>query len=336
MEEEMDEHYSDCMDHLSSIVSFDSITRTVNERAYDTLLRPVLIDGPLIGVSYEQNYRLDDRLSTCSSYLRRPKTEGKRFGFVAPYPVPALTKILFHFIARGHKATAFLPQFSDDTVERILHNAKNFATVADAAHFVELVRLKLIQFLPGESFGDSLKWQTAKCQGTLVTTQKASYFNSSTTAADSANQNGVRNESEKGLCNLMFSTRMLEVQHTKNMLPVIIPLWRPYNRRLIISADTTRSKEVLEVKERDIRDSSQSNEVLLREQLTLQRQFELLKKLAKMLNGDFPCGLQDAQIVPLIKHELELIDGAKRLLKTNDSREKQKATGAGRILTFHF
>lgn len=249
---------------------------------------------------------MDDRISSCKNYIGRPKPlRGDRHGFekMNPYPLPALVKILFHFIARGHKVTAFLPLFFNDRLEDACSSSATMVT--DVKQFRELVRLKLIKFLPGENFANHLKHRTAKCQGILVTTQNAFYFdnaifNRSACSAQESELEGATIAAVKDSCDLTYSTQIPEMSLGKSKLPVIIPLWRPNNRRLIISIDFIRWEEILEVKASKV-SVSQFNKLLSEEQLTLQVQSEFLEILAAMMDGEFPCGPQDAKIAPLVR-----------------------------------
>lgn len=344
-EEEVNGRYAICNAELSRIVSFDSVHRSVNDRTPYTLLRPIVIDGPLVGVGYDQEYSLDDRIISCKNYIRRPKPlRGDRHGFekMSPYPLSALVKILFYFIARGHKVTAFLPLFFNDRLEDACSSSATMVT--DVKQFRELVRLKLIKFLPGENFANHLKHRTAKCQGILVTTQDAFYsdnaiFNRNTCSARGSELERATIGTEEASCDLMYSTQIPEMSLGKSKLPVIIPLWRPYNLRLIISLDVIRWKKILEVKASEV-SVSQYNKLLNEEQLTLRVQSEFLEILAAMMDGEFPCGPQDAKIAPLVRQAWGRIDKAesfaqKKNFRTNGEKERKLESEAKFVETLN-
>ncbi|VDM17393.1 unnamed protein product, partial [Wuchereria bancrofti] len=104
----------------------------------------------------------------------------------------------------------------------------------------------------------------------------------------------------------MCSTVISEILSDKSKLPVITPLFRPYNHLLIISLDVTRWKKILQVEKPEV--SASEYRLLVNEQLMLQTQFRLLSKLASMLDDHFPCGPSDADIVPLFRHTLGFTD----------------------------
>ncbi|EJW81637.1 hypothetical protein WUBG_07453, partial [Wuchereria bancrofti] len=115
--------YAICDVDLSKIISFENVRRSLVDRTAGALLRPIsctiVIDGPLIGVSYDQNYAMNDHICL-ENYVGQMKATRKiRRGFkiMKPYPVQALVKILFYFIARGHKTTAFLPVFFNEWLD---------------------------------------------------------------------------------------------------------------------------------------------------------------------------------------------------------------------------
>lgn len=338
------EKAEECYDELSRIVSFDSIGRLIKQRVPGTLLRPIVIDGPLIGMSYDKNYTMDERLSNCSNYARRPLNSGEmRQGFEMmipyPYPIKALLKILFHFIARGHKATAFLPIFFSDFLDKAC--ASKYADkFSDMKQFRELFRLKLLKFIPGENFTNYLKQYTMESRGVLVTTEEALYFKGTMTSREGDLKRGSLSEkaavttaSPSDSCSafdnlvkesydLVYSTLISETRYDMRKLPVIIPLFRPFNRRLIISLDAIRSQKVLEVSQSEL-PATKYNRILSEEQLTLEVQCELLGILSAMLADDFPCGPQDAQIVPRIRHVLGLPSEGK-LLKQREEANAEK------------
>ncbi|KAM3719970.1 hypothetical protein ACO02O_11820 [Dirofilaria immitis] len=292
---------------LSKIVLFENIRRSLVERTAGTLLRPIVIDGPLIGASYDQKYAVDDRIGCTENYARRIKPTRKGFRMMEPYPMQALIKILFYFIARGHKATAFLPIFFDEQLDEPC--CSRCALVNNIEQFRELLLLKLIKFLPNENFGNEIKRHTANCHGILVTSAEALYFNNSNLLRkDCLEESTISGSAMDTSCDLMYSTMIPEIQLDKSKLPVIIPIFRPYNHRLIISLDFIRWKKILQVEERELNISQYK--LLVDEQLELRSQFKLLKKLASMLDGQFPCGPSDADIVPLFRHALGLADQA--------------------------
>lgn len=258
----------------------------------------VVIDGPLIGVSYNREYELNDHINCLGSYTRQVESVKKiRYGFrtMKPYPIQALVKLLFYFIARGHKATAFLPIFFDEGLDRSCHN--QCSLVSNMEQFRELVRLKLIKFLSNETFANQIKRYTADCNGILVTSPNPNgHPEENTTFASGTNSS----------YNLVNNTMIPGMLFDNNKLPLIIPLFRPYNHKLIISLDVVRWQKILEVEKREV--SIPQYELLINEQLTLQTQFGLLSKLVSMLDDQFPCGPSDADIIPLFRHELGLPD----------------------------
>ncbi|CAG9531854.1 unnamed protein product [Cercopithifilaria johnstoni] len=298
-----------CDVELSKIISFENIKRSLVERTAGALLRPIVIDGPLIGISYDQKYALDGHISCLENYVRRVKTTRKvRRGFriMRPYPVQALVKLLFYFIARGHKTTAFLPIFFD---EQQLDESccTQCALVSNVEQFRKLVLLKLIKFLPDENFASRIKLYTADCHGILVTSPEAFYFNNSNLDRNGHSEESITSTSATNTSHdLMYSTMISEMLFDNNKLPVIIPLFRPYNHRLIITLDIIRWKKILQVEQGEI--SITQYKLLIDEQLTLQTQFGLLNKLVPMLDDQFPCGPPDAEIVPLFQRTLELVD----------------------------
>ncbi|VDO45241.1 unnamed protein product [Onchocerca flexuosa] len=310
VEDNANNKYILCNMQLSKIISFENVKRLLVERTAGTLLRPVIIDGPLIGVSYDQEYELDDRIGCLENYVRRVKSTKKvRRGFriMKPYPVEALVKILFYFIARGHKATAFLPIFFNEQLNESCCN--RCALVSNIEQFRELVLLKLIKFLSNENFANEIKHRTVNCHGILVTGPEAAYFNNSNLHREGHPEENITSDNAMGTsCDLMYSTMIPELLLDKSKLPVIIPLFRPYNHRLIISLDVIRWKAILQVGEQEV--SISQRKLLIDEQLMLQMQFGLLSKLVIMLDGQFPCGPSDADIVPLFRHALGLADQA--------------------------
>ncbi|MCP9262222.1 putative RING finger protein 4 [Dirofilaria immitis] len=266
---------------LSKIVLFENIRRSLVERTAGTLLRPIVIDGPLIGASYDQKYAVDDRIGCTENYARRIKPTRKGYRF--------LTDL-------------FDEQLDEPCCSRC-------ALVNNIEQFRELLLLKLIKFLPNENFGNEIKRHTANCHGILVTSAEALYFNNSNLLRkDCLEESTISGSAMDTSCDLMYSTMIPEIQLDKSKLPVIIPIFRPYNHRLIISLDFIRWKKILQVEERELNISQYK--LLVDEQLELRSQFKLLKKLASMLDGQFPCGPSDADIVPLFRHALGLADQA--------------------------
>ncbi|KAL3993555.1 Zc3h12a-like Ribonuclease NYN domain family protein [Acanthocheilonema viteae] len=294
---------------LSKIISFENVKRSLVERTAGTLLRPVVIDGPLIGISYDEKYTLDDHIGCLENYVREVKPTQIRRGFriMKPYPMQALVKLLFYFIARGHKTTAFLPVFFDERLDE--SSSRQCALVSDLEQFRELILLKLIKFLPDENFAIQLKYRTADCHGILVTSAAAFYFNSSNLHRNNHSEESITSANAiKTSYDLVYNTMLPEMLFDNSKLPVIIPLFRPYNHRLIISLDVVRWKKVLQVKKQEANTSQYK--LLVGEQLTLQTQFQLLSKLVLMLDDQFPCGPPDAEIIPLFRHALGLADQA--------------------------
>lgn len=251
---------------------------------------------------------MDGHIGCLENHVQRIKSNRKiRRGFriIKPYPVQALVKILFYFIARGHKATAFLPIFFDERLDKSY--CSRCALVSNVEQFRELVLLKLIKFLPNENFASEIKHRTADCNGILITSPKAFYFNNSNLNRVGHPEESITSASPTNTSyDLMYSTMIPEILLDKSKLPVIIPLFRPYNHQLIISLDVIRWKNVLQVEKGEV--NIFQHKLLVDEQLTLQMQFGLLSKLAPMLNDQFPCGPPDAEIVPLFQHTLGLAD----------------------------
>uniref|UniRef100_A0A915PHL3 Zc3h12a-like Ribonuclease NYN domain-containing protein n=1 Tax=Setaria digitata TaxID=48799 RepID=A0A915PHL3_9BILA len=291
---------------LSRIISFKSIRRSVIERSVGTLLRPIVIDGLLIAASYDQNYTLDDRIGYLENYIQQKKPNKPvccDIRTMKPYPVQALVKILFHFIARGHKATAFLPFFFK---EQLGETNDHCALVSDEKQFRKLVILELIKFLPSEDFASHIKHNTVSCHGILVTIPKALYLNNFNSCQKCQPEESIAYNITPGTsCDLMDRTVIPEILFGNNKLPIIVPLFRPYNHRLVISLDSVHWKKILQVEEEEV-SILRYNMLLRDEQLTLQMQSELLDKLITMIDGQFPCGPFDADIVPLIRHALGL------------------------------
>ncbi|VIO92785.1 Uncharacterized protein BM_BM7173 [Brugia malayi] len=300
--------YIICDVALSKIISFENVKRSLVNRTAGTLLRPIVIDGPLIGVSYDEKYAMNDDMYF-ENYVGQMKATGKtRTGFkiMKPYPVQALVKILFYFIARGHKTTAFLPVFFDERLDESCCN--RCALVSNVEQFRELVLLKLIKFLPHKDFANEIKHYAADCHGILVTNPEAFYFNNFNLHRNDHSEQGITSASATNTsCDLMCSTAIFEILSDKNKVPVIIPLFRPYNHRLVISLDVTW-KKVLQVEKPEV--SASDYRLLVNEQLMLQTQFRLLSKLVSMMDDQFPCGPSDADIVPLFQYTLGFTDEA--------------------------
>uniref|UniRef100_A0AAF5Q6M7 Zc3h12a-like Ribonuclease NYN domain-containing protein n=1 Tax=Wuchereria bancrofti TaxID=6293 RepID=A0AAF5Q6M7_WUCBA len=299
--------YAICDVDLSKIISFENVRRSLVDRTAGALLRPIVIDGPLIGVSYDQNYAMNDHICL-ENYVGQMKATRKiRRGFkiMKPYPVQALVKILFYFIARGHKTTAFLPVFFNEWLDESC--CSRCALISNVEQFRELVLLKLIKFLPHENFANEIKHRAADCHGILVTNPEAFYFNNFNLHRNGHSEGGITSVSATNTsCDLMCSTVISEILSDKSKLPVITPLFRPYNHLLIISLDVTRWKKILQVEKPEV--SASEYRLLVNEQLMLQTQFRLLSKLASMLDDHFPCGPSDADIVPLFRHTLGFTD----------------------------
>uniref|UniRef100_A0A0R3RVZ8 RNase_Zc3h12a_2 domain-containing protein n=1 Tax=Elaeophora elaphi TaxID=1147741 RepID=A0A0R3RVZ8_9BILA len=299
--------YIMCDVELSKIISFENVKRLLIERTAGTLLRPIVIDGLLIGASYDQKYALDDHIGCLENYVRQMKPSGKiRRGFrvMEPYPVQALVKVLFYFIARGHKATAFLPIFFDEQLDKSC--CSSCALVSNVEQFRELVLLKLIKFLPNENFASQIKHRTADCHGILVTSPEGFHFNSSNLHRNDHSEESITSADVTNTSYDLPYSDDTEVLLDNSKFPIIIPLFRPYNHRLIISLDVIRWRKVLQVEKQEV--SIPQYKLLVDEQLTLQTQFGLLNKLVSMLDDQFSCGPSDADIVSLFRHALGLAD----------------------------
>lgn len=67
----------------------------------------------------------------------------------------ALVKFLLYFIARGHKATAFLPILFDERSDELC--CDRCALVSNTKQFLFFILLKSIKFLPSKNFASQIK-----------------------------------------------------------------------------------------------------------------------------------------------------------------------------------
>lgn len=261
-----------------------------------------------------------------------------------PFPVISLTKVLFHFIARGHKTIAYLPF----VFKKWFWKAAK-SKIDDLIAFRKLLDLNLLHFLDEADFFLSLKHEAIGSKGILITSglslimennemvkkddkdisiEDNEFCNILDRFIDYSDINDIHQERtpqneefNAGSSGTLPETSLKFNKNgsiwfcigawkcgTKpgNGLLVIEPIFRGPKRRLTISLDALfHFPGKLAISSKDYAAKNDYNFLLKMEQITLLEQYHLLKELEKILNGDYPRGIRDIGVVNIVKSSCE-------------------------------